>query len=174
MKDIIEFMVLIGFASVFVMISLGYEKKKDDGGYGRRLLGLFSGKGSEEEGGEVPLNNIPLNAGGLIDNADKKAHTYPTEKELEDTSQSKYIIKENISGEEAKEAYDNALKDYNAAQDKKEQLQEEALKPRNEDELLKYLREITKLNRTCDQISEYLENLFKIKQEYEISKSKKM
>jgi len=167
-------MVLIGFASVFVMISLGYEKNKgNDGGYGRRLLGIFSGKGSEEEGKTVPLNNIPLNAGGLIDKVDKKA-TEPEKEVSYDTNQSKYIINENISGEEAKDAYDSALKDYNAAQDKKEELQEEALKPENEDELLKYLREITKLNRTCDQISEYLENLFKIKQEYEISKNKKM
>ncbi|MCK4808146.1 MAG: hypothetical protein KAS90_00845 [Candidatus Aenigmarchaeota archaeon] len=170
----IEFMVLIGFASVFMMISLGYEKKKDDGGYGRRFLGIFSGKGSEEEGRKVPLNNIPLNAGGLLDKVDKKTYTGPKKEVSDDTDQSKYIIKEDISGEEAKDAYASALKDYNAAQDKKEELQNEALKPENEEELLKYLREITKLNRTCDQISEYLENLFKIKQEYKISKNKKM
>ncbi|MCK5373545.1 MAG: hypothetical protein KAJ20_04355 [Candidatus Aenigmarchaeota archaeon] len=75
--EIALFMVLIASSSVFVMLSLGYEKKKDDGGYSRRVLGILSGKGSEEEGGKVHFNNIPLNAEGLLDNADKKADTDP-------------------------------------------------------------------------------------------------
>ena len=70
-KDIIEFIALICFASVFVMISLGYEKKKT--GYGHKVLGIISGKDlKKEEGKKVFLNNLPLNAGGLIDKVDKK------------------------------------------------------------------------------------------------------
>ena len=48
------------------------------------------------------------------------------------------------------------------------------MKQDNEQEFRESLREITKINRTCDQISEYLEDLFRIKQEYEISKNEKM
>ncbi|NOQ37981.1 hypothetical protein GQ472_03755 [archaeon] len=40
--EIAWFMVLIAASSVFVMMSLGYEKKKEDG-YGRRLLGKVLG-----------------------------------------------------------------------------------------------------------------------------------
>jgi len=43
--EIALFMILIAASSVFVMMSLGYEHKKDGDGYGRRLLGkVLDGK----------------------------------------------------------------------------------------------------------------------------------
>lgn len=39
MKDIIEFIALIGFASVFVMMSLGYSQRRSSGDYSRIIEG---------------------------------------------------------------------------------------------------------------------------------------
>jgi len=63
--EIALFMVLIAASSVFVMMSLGYEHKKDEGGYGRRLLGKVLGGEKKTQGHRYEGSSIIKSMGGI-------------------------------------------------------------------------------------------------------------